>query len=321
MVDIVLFDIHWAIVLAAFILDFALGDPLIFPHPIVAMGNAISYFEPKFRKLEKNLVLSGSFFALFLIVTTWLTAFLIIKLSITIHPILGAVVQTILLFYCFSSKTLEIEAMKVFKALDQGGIDAARKQVAMIVGRQTSTLDEKGVTRACVETVAENFVDGFLSPLFFALIGGVPAALAFKMINTLDSMVGYKNDRYLLFGKASARIDDVANFIPSKLSVLIISLAASCYSLKKGMSAFKTGFLQGKLHKSPNAGYPEAAFAGALAMRLGGPSIYHGKRVEKPFIGKAFKDPKKSKIKASCDLMMLSSFVSTLLACLMLFIF
>lgn len=311
-------DISWYIVLGAFILDVILGDPQWLPHPVVGMGNAISFFEPRFRSINKNLVVSGLLFALFLIFSTWLTAFIIIKLAGMIHPMISIIVQAVLLFFCFSIRTLEKEAIMVLEALSTGGIEAARKQVARIVGRQTDSLDEQGVTRACVETVAENFVDGFLSPLFFALIGGVPMAAAYKMINTLDSMVGYKNETYLLFGRASARIDDAANFIPSKLAVLVISLAAGMFSLKKGLSALKTGFMEGGQHKSPNAGYPEASFAGALEMRLGGPNIYYGKLVEKPFIGRAFKYPDKDKIKPSCDLMMLSSLLSTIIACLIL---
>ncbi|MBU2430982.1 MAG: adenosylcobinamide-phosphate synthase CbiB, partial [Proteobacteria bacterium] len=214
-------DIQWYVVLGAFALDFKFGDPGRWPHPVALMGNAISFFEPVFRRIDKNPVVSGWLFAVFLIGSTWLLGLFIVLFSMAIHPFVGMVVQGILLFFCFSSRTLEKEAMKVFWTLKNQGIDAARKQVAMIVGRQTENLDEKGVTRACVETVAENFVDGFLSPLFFALIGGVPAALAYKMVNTLDSMVGYKNEQYFYFGRASAQIDDVANFIPSKFSEII----------------------------------------------------------------------------------------------------
>lgn len=313
-------EISWYIVLGAFVLDLLIGDPRWLPHPVIGMGNAISFFEPRFRARIKHKVISGLFFAVFLILSTWAVAFSVIKLAGMIHPVLGIVVQTGLLFFCFSIRTLEAEAVMVFEALNSKGIEAARKQVARIVGRQTDTLDENGITRACVETVAENFVDGFLSPLFFALIGGVPAAVAYKMVNTLDSMVGYKNDRYLLFGKASARIDDAANFIPSKLAVLVISLAAGIFSLKKGWSAFKTGIMEGRQHKSPNAGYPEAAFAGALKMRLGGPNVYHGKMLEKPFIGSAFKSPGKGKIRQSCDLMLLSSLVAVAISSIFLWV-
>ena len=315
-----MFEIQWYIILAAFVLDFVLGDPAKIPHPVVYMGKAIEFFENRFRKNIKPLLISGFFFAGFLIFSTWLLSFIIIKLSMHIHPFLGVFIQIFLLFFCFSSTSLEKASLKVFYALKEGNLDDARKKLSMIVGRQTETLDENSVTMATVETVAENFVDGFLSPLFFAMIGGVPLALTYKMINTLDSMVGYKNDTYLFFGRASARIDDAANFIPARLSVLIIALSAAFFSLKKGALSFKTGFSQGNLHKSPNAGYPEAAFAGALKIRLGGPSFYHGRLVEKPYIGKEFKAPRKSRIKHACDLMMLGSFFAVLISCFIFFL-
>ncbi len=315
-----MFEIQWYIILTAFVLDFALGDPAKIPHPVVYMGKAIDFFENRFRKYIKHLLISGFFFAGFLIFSTWLLSFIIIKLSMNIHPFFGDFIQIFLLFFCFSSTSLEKASLKVFYALKEGNIDDARKKLSMIVGRQTETLDENSVTMATVETVAENFVDGFLSPLFFAMIGGVPLALSYKMINTLDSMVGYKNDTYIFFGRASARIDDAANFMPARLSVLIIALSAAFFSLEKGVLSFKTGFSQGHLHKSPNAGYPEAAFAGALKIRLGGPSFYHGRLVEKPYIGKEFKAPQKSRIKHACDLMMLGSFFAVLISCCILFL-
>ena len=311
-----MFEIHWYIIVSAFVLDFYFGDPAILPHPVIYMGRAIDFFEKLFRKYCNQLLIAGFLFAIFLIVSTWLLAFLTVKVSMMIHPVFGSVVEIILLFFCFSSKSLEKAALKVFHALKDNNIDNARKKLSMIVGRQTQNLDEKAVTRATVETVAENFVDGFLSPLFFAIIGGVPLALAYKMINTLDSMVGYKNDKYILFGRAAARIDDVANFIPARLSVVIISFSVALLSIQKSILSFKLGFSQGHLHKSPNAGYPEAAFAGALKIKLGGPNFYHGSLVEKPFIGEQFQDPGKHKIKQSCDLMMLSSFFATFFACL-----
>ena len=314
-------EIQWFVILSAFILDFILGDPKKLPHPVIYMGKAIDFFESRFRKHFKSLLISGFFFAAFLILSTWLIAFIMIKLSMSIHPVLGNIVQVILLFFCFSSTSLEKAAISVFSALEENDIKKARKKVSMIVGRQTQTLDQNAITRASVETVAENFVDGFLSPLFFAMLGGVPLALAYKMINTLDSMVGYKNEPYILFGRASARIDDAANFIPARLSVLIIALGAALLSFKRGILSLRTGFSQGSFHKSPNAGYPEAAFAGALKIRLGGPNVYHGVLVEKPYIGKEFKDPQKGKIKQACDLMMLSSFLAMLIACFILLVF
>jgi len=314
-------ELQWYVLAAAFILDFVLGDPGILPHPVIYMGRAIGFFEGRFRKYIPPVLVSGFFFAVCLILSTWALAFVAIKVSLYIHPVFGNLVQVVLLFFCFSSKSLEMAALGVFQALEENNMGKSRKKLSYIVGRETQTLDQTGVTRASVETVAENFVDGFLSPLFFAMIGGVPWALAYKMVNTLDSMVGYKNDTYLFFGRPAARIDDVANFIPARISVLIISLSMAFFSVKKGISALNTGFSQGSLHKSPNAGYPEAAFAGALKIKLGGPNIYHGKRVEKPYIGKEFKDPEKESIKQACDLMILGSFLSVLVSCGILLVF
>ncbi len=308
-------DISWYVIFAAFVLDFLLGDPRWLPHPVVGMGNAISFFETRFRKWFNKPLFSGLLFALFLISSTWAISFALVTFANLIHPLLGIGVQVLLLFYCFSAKSLVDAAREVACPLKARDIENARKKVGMIVGRETQGLDEVAVTRATVETVAENFVDGFLSPLFFALLFGVPGAMAYKMINTLDSMVGYKNETYLLFGRASARIDDAANFIPARLSVLVISFASFLLSAQRGLSALKTGISQGRRHKSPNAGYPEATFAGALRMRMGGPNVYHGKLVDKPYIGGHFKDPDIHGISRACELMLLSALVTALVGC------
>ncbi len=303
-------DLNWYIIPLALALDLLIGDPRSLPHPIVYMGKAIERSETLFRRHVKNVFVSGLIFALFLIASTWMLAFFCVWLALFINPVLGDVVQVVLLFFCFSTKSLAKAATEVGDALETQGLGAGQRAVAMIVGRETHRLDEAGVVKASVETVAENFVDGFLSPLFFALIGGVPMALAYKMVNTMDSMVGYRNERYLLFGRAAARIDDVANFIPARLSVPVISLAAAILSPKRGRAALKTGLAEGRRHKSPNAGYPEAAFAGALGVRLGGPNFYHGTLVEKPFIGTRYTDPKQETITRACELMVLASLVS-----------
>ncbi|MCP4023846.1 MAG: cobalamin biosynthesis protein CobD [Desulfobacteraceae bacterium] len=312
--------IAWYILFAAFVLDFVMADPKGLPHPVIWMGNAIVFFEDLFRKGIKSPFFSGLIFALFLIGTTFVISWGMIRLCFSIHWVVGQMVNVFLLFYCFSSKSLEKAGMAVFDALGEKNIQKARQQVGMIVGRQTAHLDESAITRAGIETIAENFVDGFLSPLFFALIGGVPAALAYKMINTLDSMVGYQNEKYILFGRAAAKIDDAANYIPARISVLLIAMASSCFSIKRGKDALKTAYTEGRAHKSPNAGFPEAAFSGALEIKLGGPNYYHGTLVEKPYIGKRYQDPKRTDIKRACDLMMLSSFLATIISCLWLLI-
>jgi len=312
-----LFDVTWQILAAAFILDILAGDPEWLPHPIIWMGRAISFFEPEFRKRIKNQLRSGLFFALCLIATAFGLTWAVVFAAALIHPVAAATVQAILIFYSFSTKSLYRAAMDVFEPLARGDLARARIKVGYIVGRCTTDLDEAGITRAACETVAENFVDGFLSPLCFALVLGAPGAMMYKMINTLDSMVGYKNDTYILFGRAAARIDDAANYIPARLSIAMIAPAAAAISLSRGRRAFFTALSQGRNHESPNAGFPEAAFAGALGVRFGGPNIYHGKLVNKPYIGGRFNDPGPGSIRKACDLMLLSAFVSLVFACLL----
>ena len=315
-----MFELSWYVVFSAYVLDFIVKDPVWMPHPVVWMGHAISYFEPKFRKIFGSPFKAGLFFAIFLILMTWCLSWVLISCCQQVHPVLGEVVKAVLLFFCLSAASLEQAAMKVSDALKSGDIQKARYAISMIVGRQTDTLDAPAITRAGIETVAENFVDGFLSPLFFALIGGVPLAMAYKMVNTLDSMVGYRNEKYIFFGRVSARIDDIANYIPARLSVLIISACAMLIPAQKGFRAFYTAVTQGRRHKSPNSGFSEAAFSGALGVRLGGPNMYHGVMVEKPYIGEGFGDPEKGGIKQASDLMILSAFCSILISSFILLI-
>ena len=196
--------------------------------------------------------------------------------------------------------------MEVSRCLQQKNIETARKKIAWIVGRDVDKYEESGIARAAVETVAENLMDGVISPLFFAAIGGAPLAMAYKMVNTLDSMVGYKNEKYVDFGKASARIDDILNLIPARLSIPLIAIVSQILA-GRGMLAFKTAAQEGSNHSSPNAGLPEAAFAGALGVKLNGPNYYNGKRVDKPYIGVRFGETRIEHIKKACDIMMLSS--------------
>ncbi len=294
------------IIAAAFILDLLIGDPEGWPHPIRWMGWAIERFEPDFRRLSLNSTWSGLLFALSLITGTFLLAWLVIFLAWSLHPVAGIAVEVIFLFYCISARSLEKAALGVQAALHEKGLLQGRAAVAMIVGRETDGLDEAEVTRAAVETVAENLVDGVLSPLFYALLGGAPLALSYKMANTLDSMVGYKNEKYRYFGRAAARIDDVANYIPARLSVVFIAAAAQM-TAKNGKAALRTGFRDGLKHTSPNAGFPEAAFAGALGIRLGGPGTYHGRKIEKPFLGEEFDPGDPIDIQRACRLMVVTS--------------
>ncbi|MCP4689568.1 MAG: cobalamin biosynthesis protein CobD, partial [Desulfobacterales bacterium] len=262
----------------AFILDLVLGDPRSLPHPIRWMGSAIITLEPRFRKLPASPLLTGGLFSLCLIAAAWASTAALLWAAGMIHPVFGAGLEIIIVYYCISARSLEDAAMDVHESLAAGRLPEARRKAGMIVGRDTNELSEKGVTRAAVETVAENLVDGVISPLFFAAIGGAPLAAAYKMVNTLDSMIGYKDDRNLLFGRVAARVDDAANFIPARLSVPIISLAAQILC-KKGRRARETARAEGGNHTSPNAGRPEAAFAGALGVKLIGPALYRGRLV------------------------------------------
>lgn len=301
-----MFD-NWYVIPMAFALDLILGDPLWLFHPIRWMGSAITFMEPVFRRLFPGRPrMAGGFFAAFLIAGSFtLTWFFIAALS-ALSPLCGVVAEVVVVYFCISARSLMAAAMAVNLALKESGLSAAKEKLAWIVGREVSDLDEGGVVRGAVETVAENLVDGVVSPLFFAAIGGAPLAMAYKMINTLDSMVGYKNERYLDFGRVAAKVDDLANFIPARLSLPVIAVVSELLC-SRGKNALGTGILEGRNHSSPNAGFPEAAFAGAMGIRLGGPNRYHGKLVEKPWIGAAFGEAAPRHIEAACQLMLLTS--------------
>jgi adenosylcobinamide-phosphate synthase len=302
----------WMVIPAAFALDMLLGDPRRFPHPVRWMGRAITTAEPWFRRLPANRLLAGGLFTATLVAGTWVAAALMISLCREIRPALGTALEIGMVYFCLSARSLYDAALEIFKLLKLGRPEEARSRVALIVGRDVDRYQAEDIARASVETVAENFVDGVLSPLFFAALGGAPLALAFKMVSTLDSMVGYKNERYIDFGKASARLDDVFNFIPARLSVPLIALAAQALSRTGGRS-LHTAWFEGRNHTSPNAGRPEAAFAGALGVRLNGPNTYGGILVKKPFIGVRFREVCVDDVKKACHLMMLASLLSAAL--------
>lgn len=306
-------DISSLVLFSAFVLDFFLKDPPDRFHPVVYMGHAVSILEKRLRRLSLPEGVQGGILAISLIAATWILVFIFIRLCHAAGPVWGNTASILTLYFTFSAAGLEKAAADVRHALEKGDIEKGRKRVQMIVGRKTESLDESGISGAAVESVGENFVDGFLSPLLFAVLGGPPLAMAYKMVNTLDSMIGYRNDTYIRFGKAAARIDDAANFIPARISVLFIALAAVLLSgAKAGFCSITTAATQGSLQKSPNAGYPEAAFAGALKIRLAGPAEYHGILVQKPYIGSGFPLPVLRDVKRACDLLMLSSLLSVL---------
>ncbi len=269
-----------------YILDLIIGDPYSFPHPVRFIGKLISFVEKQIRKVAKTkkaLKISGFLLWFIVVVVTISVTTLIIKLF-EFNKTIQFIVSSILIYTTLATKCLKDESVKIYKVLKTGDIEKSRLQLSYIVGRDTSNLSEKEIVRATVETVAENTVDGIIAPLFYAFIGGAPLAMAYKAINTLDSTVGYKNDKYYDLGYASAKIDDIANYIPARLGVILLSIG----SLVVGFD-FKNALIIGirdrKNHKSPNCAFSEGAVSGALGVQLGGTNVYFGQEVYKPTIG------------------------------------
>ncbi len=267
---------------AGFLLDKILGDPQWLPHPIVAFGNSISFFTKKLNK-GKHRILKGAITAILLIAVTFIFFFFLIKYSYQVSSILGIAIEALFVFFGLAGTTLVKEGKAVFQALDES-LEAGKKQVGRIVGRDTSELRENEIKAATLETLAENLSDGVTAPLFWFALAGVPGMMAYKMVNTLDSMIGYKNEKYLLFGRIAARIDDFANFIPARITALLMAACAG------STRAFRFILKYGNAHSSPNAGYPEAALAGALDVTFGGAHLYFGEWVPKPTIGETKRD-------------------------------
>ncbi|HXI09472.1 MAG TPA: adenosylcobinamide-phosphate synthase CbiB [Thermodesulfobacteriota bacterium] len=276
------------VLILAYALDLLFGDPERMPHPVRWIGAAAGFGEKMLRPLAKTTRserISGAALAVLTTVGVWLVAYLALYYSYRYSFVLFFVLSVWMVWTSLSIKSLKGEAEGVLKALKTDGLAAARERVSRIVGRDTKDLTEEGVLRATVETVAENTSDGVVAPLFFLAVGGPPMMLAYKAVNTLDSMVGYKNEKYLHFGWFSARLDDAANYVPARLSGLLI--AASAFILGYNWTvSIKTMVADGRKHPSPNSGYPEAAVAGAIGVPLGGPSSYSGVVSEKPLIGR-----------------------------------
>jgi len=299
-------------ILLAFIIDLFLGDPRFLPHPIRLMGWAIARWEPHFRSRSANMRKGGMVFTTVMVVATWCLSLILVKAAHAVSPWAGGILEIVMIYFCLATRSLLAAARAVGKDLNSHNLPAARRSVAMIVGRETDRLNEEGVSRAAVETVAENLVDGIVAPLFYAVMGGVPLAMTYKMVNTLDSMIGYKNEHYRDFGRAAARLDDVANWLPARLTVPLVALAATFLN-GRWRSALALARRDGQKHNSPNAGLSEAAFAGALAIRLGGPNRYHGQVVSKPWIGAEFDPVRREDIDRACDLMLLTAVLALLI--------
>ncbi|MSS44373.1 cobalamin biosynthesis protein [Anaerosalibacter bizertensis] len=289
-------------IVIAVILDFLIGDPYSFPHPVKLMGNIISVedkFVRKIFKSKKGLKTAGFLIAFINITMAFFLPFILLK-SIRKYKIIYHIINIYLIYTCIAAKCLHKEAMKVYHAFNNG-IEDAREKLSYIVGRDTKSLSKEEIIKADIETIAENTSDGVIAPLFYIFILGAPGGLMYKMVNTMDSMLGYMNEKYIDLGCFPARIDDVFNYIPARLSGILMCVSSIFkYDVVNG---FKIMLRDRKNHKSPNSAYPEGAVAGLLNIQLGGSSYYFGKLVEKPTIGDKNKIIEKEDIKSTIDIM------------------
>ena len=279
-----------SLVASSYIVDLLFGDPEGFPHPVRGMGKLINLIENVLNKKGAFWIkrIKGIVLACIIIGISAYSAYLLIKLSRRLNPFLYHLAWVYIGYTTISVKDLQIKARAIYKELKEGDIFKARKELSRIVGRDIQDLSEDEIKRATIESIAESTNDGIVAPLFYLILGGPVLAITYKAINTLDSMVGYKNDRYIHFGWFSARVDDVANFIPARIAGMLIVI--SSFLLRKNFKdSLKTMLRDSKKHSSPNSGISEAAMAGALGIRLGGGAFYQGKFVEKQYIGNDIK--------------------------------
>lgn len=309
-------DDNGLIILLAFILDLIIGDPHWLLHPVRLIGRLIELLENNFRKTKIPLKISGIFLVLSVVLFTSGLSFVLVKSAYMVNYYLGMMVSVVIVYFAIAPKNLYNESMRIYNFLREGDLESARKSLSMLVGRDTDKLSENEVIRASVETIAENGVDAVISPLFYALIGGVPLAIVYRAINTMDSMVGYKNKRYIDFGWAAARLDDAVNYIPARLSAILIPLSSLIYG-KDWLSSFRIVFRDGKKNPSPNSGIPEAAVAGALGIQLGGLNYYGGVPSDKPFIGDCGSELSIGHIKEANILMFISSILFILICAIL----
>lgn len=306
-----------------FLLDLLLGDPACLPHPIRLMGWLITGLEKRLldkqaERDKKREVIKGTVLVVSVLVTTVCIALLLLAGAYYLHAYLGVLAETIMTYQILAAKCLKAESMKVYKCLKAGELDAARKAVSMIVGRDTVALDEEGVAKAAIETVAENTSDGVIAPMLYTALGGPVLGFLYKAVNTMDSMVGYKNDKYLYFGRTAAKLDDIANYIPARISAYLMILAAftggNNFSGREAVQIYRR---DNRKHASPNSAQTEAVCAGALGIQLAGDASYFGRAVRKPYIGDALRRVEYEDIRRVNQLMYLTAWLSEIL-CLLL---
>ena len=309
--------LHLAAIIAGFILDLIFGDPHWLPHPICLIGNLIGFIEgnlrPKLAPNKNALLLGGALMVIIVLVISFAVPMAILLAAAMVSPWLAFALETLMCYQIFATKCLRDESMKVYDALHNNDLADARVKLSWIVGRDTKNLDEEEITKGAVETVAENTADGIIAPMFYMFIGGVPLAFLYKGINTMDSMVGYKNDKFLYFGRCAAKLDDVANLIPARITGLVMIAAAFLLGLN-GPGAWKVFWRDRYNHLSPNSAMTESVTAGALNIQLGGDHFYFGKLVHKDTIGDNIRPVCPEDIKKTNNLLYM-----TAVLCLLLF--
>lgn len=310
---------HCMAFVVGFVLDLIVGDPHSLPHPVCLIGRLISTLEKRLHteaskgQPEKERR-SGAFLVLLVLLCTGMVTLLFLAASYKLHPLLGVAVETVMTCQILATKCLRQESMKVYDCLNRGSLPDARKAVAMIVGRDTDELDEAGVIRAAVETVAENTSDGVIAPMLYTALGGPVFGFLYKAVNTMDSMIGYKNDRYLHFGRTAAKLDDVVNYLPSRISAwLMIGVSFLPGKGYNGKEAYRIYKRDRRKHASPNSAQTEAACAGALGVRLLGDASYFGKVVHKPQIGDAVREIENEDIRRVNRLLYRTAFLGEML--------
>jgi adenosylcobinamide-phosphate synthase len=290
---------------AACLLDWIAGDPEWFPHPVRWMGRCTQLAESLLRRPGQSAndeLVAGAALTAGLVGASYLVTARVLAISYRISTVSGAATEILLGWTCIASRNLVDESLAVIRALEQEDLPRARQRLSRIVGRDTQSLGETEIHRAVIETLAESACDGIVAPLLYMAIGGVPMAMAYKAVNTLDSMIGHEDQRYLHFGKTAARLDDVANYFPSRLTALALATAASVGSETSATSALRIWRRDGGKHKSPNAGQPESAMAGALQVRLGGDNTYADEHVAAPLLGAEFERPMRHHVKQALRL-------------------
>lgn len=321
---------HMIAFFMGFLLDLVLGDPYYLPHPIRLIGKLITGFEKKLcetgikrkdKKTDKhrNEFRRGVGLVLIVIVSVAAVVFFLLFTAYRLHWLLGTAAECMMTYQILAVKCLEVESMKVCQCLKNGNLEQARKAVSMIVGRDTKHLDEEGVAKAAIETVAENTSDGVIAPMLYLAAGGPVLGFVYKAVNTMDSMVGYKNEKYLYFGRAAAKLDDFVNFFPARISACLMIaasfLAGGNFSGKGAWEIYKR---DRRKHASPNAGQTEAVCAGALSIRLAGDASYFGMTVKKPYIGEAVREVEYEDIKRVNQLMYIAAWLCELLCLLVM---